>query len=832
MPPVPIVLPACASGELSPRLHGRVDVAKYQTGMAAMLNWYVANTGGAVTRAGLAWVGEVYDSTARSRLVSFQFSQVQAYILEFANQAMRVIMNGGYVLNTAINISAITNANPGVVTANSHGFSNGDNVWIAGVVGMTQINRRRFVVAGATTNTFQLSGINTSAYGTYISGGTVASLFTLGTPYLTADLALLKFVQSADTLTITHPAYQPRDLTRTSHTAWTLTAITFAPTQLAPTGFTSSDPGATFSYAITAENDQTGEESRILTGSSNGTASVLTWASAPGSTIGNVYRQIFGIYGLIGRGASFFQDATITPDVSQTPPQARSPFSGSDFAGDFPGCATYHDGRKWFARTNAHPQTLYATQSASFNNMDVSDPGQDSDAIVEQIASREVNEIRFLMSLDQLLVFTSGAVWKAWPGSQVDVITPINLSVKPQIYDGIAQIPPIGTGETSCLYVTASGKRMRDIQPNGYGGYTTNLVSVLSQHLFKGTLSIQEVAYAKDPDGIVWCVRSDGVMLGFTYLAEQQIYAWTRHTTLGIVESVAVAQESNETILYIAVARTIGGVTKRYVERMSTRVFATVNDAFCVDSGYTINNWNTTAAQTLTIAGATYNAGDTVTLTAAGFTPFTDPGSIGQQYILRDAASQSQVSVTITAFTSSSSVSATLDIAPFTSLQNVAISDYALGMNSMGGLWHLEGQTVKVFADGSVEPDALVTNGTIALAHVCGRVVAGLGYACDLETLDIEAGAPTIQGKYKRVSEVTLRLEDTRGLSVGPTFDRMTEIKERSTEAMGWPTQLTTGDEKITIDPLWNSNGRVCIRQANPLPAMIAAIIPKLDVGT
>lgn len=830
MPPTSLVLPAFAAGEVSPRLHGRVDVAKYHVGCNTLLNWYVVNTGGAATRAGTAWVGEVYDSAARSRLISFQFNQVQAYVLEFANLKMRVIMNGGYVLETAGAITGITNANPGSVTQVAHGYTTGDHVWLEGNVGMTQVNRRRFPIIVTSANTYTI-GIDTAAYGTWTAGGTGARFYTLTTPYVTADLALLKFVQSADTMTITHPSYAPRALTRTGHTSWTLTAITFAPIQQPPTGLASSHVGVNILYGITAVNDVTGEESRAATVLALDTTTTLTFTPAAGATFYNVYRNLNGVLGFIGRSSSggSFTDNTFAPNVSDTPPLGNNPFSG---AGAWPGCVTYHDGRIWYGRTDNQPQTLFASQSGAFNNMDTSSPSQDSDAITETIASREVNEIRFLLSLDQLLVFTSGAIWKAWPGSQVDVITPTNLSVKPQIYDGSAQIPPIATGETSALYVTASGKRVRDIQPTAYStSFTTNLVSVLSQHLFKGTLALQEAAYAKDPDGIVWYVRNDGVLLSFTYLNEQQIYAWARHTTQGAVESVAVAQESNETILYVAVARTIGGVTKRYVERMSTRVFPTIYDAFCVDSGYTVNNWNVVTTQTLKISGATYNAGDTVTLDAVGFTPFTNPGSIGQQYILRDAASQSQVSVTITAFTSTSQVTATLDVAPFTSLQNVATSDYALGINSLSGLWHLEGQTLKIFADGSVEPNAVVTNGTITLAHVCGRVLAGLSYVCDLETLDIEAGQPTIQGRLKKVSEVTLRLEDTRGLSAGPTFDRLTEIKERSTENFGFPTALTTGDEKITIDPSWNSNGRVCVRQANPLPAMLAAIIPKIDVG-
>lgn len=729
--PTSVILPSFASGELSPALHGRVDLAKYQSGLATCLNWYIHAFGGASTRAGTEWVGEVYDSATRSRLVPFEFNEEQTYVLEFADQFLRVIMDGGYVLETAVTITGITRANPGVVSYTGSDPSNGDHVWIDTVVGMTQVNRRRFTVANvnAGANTFQLSGVDTTLYTAYASGGTWARLYTVATPYVAADLALLKFTQSADTLTITHPSYVPYSLTRTAHTSWTLAAIVFN-----PVGF----------FAV--------------------------------------------------------------PDAA-------------------PGCSTYHDGRQCYGRDNASIQSFWASQSGDFVNFNVSAPVVDSDAITRTLASKKVNEIRFMVSLDVLLMFTSGAVWRGWPGSQEDVITPGNFGAKPVSYEGCAQIEPVETID-SAIFVTKSGRRVRDIYGNGEQFVSRNL-SILSSHLFEGH-SIEERAYATDPDSLIWFVRDDGVLLCFTYLKEHDVYAWSRHTTDGTVESVAAIQEDNETILYLSVKRTIGGTTKRYVERMASRFFATVYDAWCVDSGYNYNGWNTDTAKSLTITGATYNAGDTAILAATGHTPFTS-GSVGTKYILRSG--QHQVTVTVSVYSSSSSVSATLDTAPFTSLQATATSDWAAASLTLSGLWHLEGRTVKVFADGSVEPDAVVSQGTITLSRAAGRILAGLGYTCDLETLNIEQGQPTLQGRYKAISELAIRVKDTRGLQAGPTSDRLTEFKERTTEEQGYPTTLTTGDERQVIDPSWNSNGRVFLRQSYPLPATVVAIIPRLDVG-
>lgn len=79
-----------------------------------------------------------------------------------------------FTATTTKNITGITNANPAVVTSASHGFTNGQTVFIESVVGMTQVNNLPFIAANVATNTFQLSGINSSAYGTYSAGGTAS----------------------------------------------------------------------------------------------------------------------------------------------------------------------------------------------------------------------------------------------------------------------------------------------------------------------------------------------------------------------------------------------------------------------------------------------------------------------------------------------------------------------------------------------------------------------------------------------------------------------------------------------------------------------------------
>src|ERR1035437_781863 len=148
-----IIQPSMASGELSPALWGRTDLAKFHTGVARLRNFFVNYSGGASNRAGTQYVGRCLPGI--NRLISFTFSTVQSYALLFSNTKMRVIANGGMVTETAEVITGITNANPGVVIFTGSAYSNGDWVYLSGIIGMTQLNGRVCIVAGYSANTFQ-----------------------------------------------------------------------------------------------------------------------------------------------------------------------------------------------------------------------------------------------------------------------------------------------------------------------------------------------------------------------------------------------------------------------------------------------------------------------------------------------------------------------------------------------------------------------------------------------------------------------------------------------------------------------------------------------------
>lgn len=418
------------------------------------------------------------------------------------------------------------------------------------------------------------------------------NVYTLATPYAAADLPTLKYVQSADTMTLTHPGYPPQNLTRTGHANWAFSTLVFAPATPAPTGLTSSNPGSAVAYMVTAVNATSGEES--LPGAYAGAASdtsTLSWGAVAGAGSYNVYKYRSGIYGFIATATTNgFTDSGIVADVSNTPPSQRNPFSGS---GNYPSCSTYYLQRQAFANTTNAPQTLWFSVVGAFNNMTVSTPTKESDAITRALVSRQVDEIRHLVPLASMLVMTSGAEWRCWPGPSASALTPGQCMTLPQTAFGCSHVPPVLT-DNSLLFVQEKGNRVQALRYDALQDvYTSQDMSVLASHLLYDTTAqyqIQEWAFAQEPFRIIWSVRSDGVMLGFTYMREHEVYAWHRHVTDGLVESVCTITEADGAggatdALYLIVNRTIQGASRRYVERMADRVFDTAADFWFVDCG-------------------------------------------------------------------------------------------------------------------------------------------------------------------------------------------------------------------------------------------------------
>ena len=351
---------AFVAGEISPRLFGRTDLEKYDLGVALAHNYFVDYRGGISTRPGTRFLDFIQNDDKETKFFEFAFAPDagNTYGILFGEGYIRFVQNDGYVLEDSVIISAISQANPGVMTANAHGYTAGDWIKPADVVGMTELNGRTLQAGAVTTNTIVLldafgNGVDTTGFTTYVSDGAVSRVYTVASPYATTDLSKLRANQLFDEIRFTHDGYEVRVLKRIDHTNWTLTLEDFGNDETAPTNVSlteSASGSAGVAVAVTAVHYETGIESlasrtefettmvdyTVTAGSLK-----ITWDAVTGAKFYNIYRSLIlgdgtdihygNQLGFIGRSfGPQFTDNNIIPDFVGGPPEYADPFVDSE----------------------------------------------------------------------------------------------------------------------------------------------------------------------------------------------------------------------------------------------------------------------------------------------------------------------------------------------------------------------------------------------------------------------------------------------------------------------------------------------------------------------
>jgi hypothetical protein len=874
-----------SGGELTPSLYARTDISKYVTSIRTARNFIILKYGGARTRPGTKFVGEVLNPAKKSRLIPFSVSRTQNFVCEFGDDFIRFINSGAQIVEAAKNITAITNATPPVVTSTAHGFTDDQHVFIESVGGMTELNGRTFRVDTLTADTFELldldgTDINATGYGTYTSGGTAKRLYRI-TGLNEAGTSTFRYAQSVDVLTIP-TSNNVYELVRTSNTNWSFyrvqsdadipyddTAlpayysdvyysgtITLAPS---PTGLTSP-------IYILAAVDINGREGMGKVASTHnygtsGTPNTISWNYQDDVLYWKLYKRgqdVADTYGLLaevanGTSPSFVDDGDPRPNFAHRPgPQEGSGSSGIGWkiiTGEgfsdvfYPVAVTYYQQRIVFGggidlvsgdtvRASAIGNYYYFEPPATRTLTDAS-------PVTFTVAGTKLNAIKHLVDLNGLIIFTEGSEILA-NGDSAGTLTPTGINLRTQSYNGCTDLIPIVI-DNIALYVQASGSIVRDIYyAENAKGYTGNEISIFSNHLFEG-YTIVDWTYQKNPNSIVWAVRDDGILLSLTYLKEHDVLAWTRHDLEGgLVENVCAIPEGEEDGLYLVVKRTINGKVRRYIERMNEIFIDDIKDVKNLDCHLTYDGRHTGSTTMTLSGGSTWAYDETITLTASGST-FTS-ADVGREIHLT-GSDGTIIRFRVETYSSVTVVTGKPNKTVPVGMRSVAIATWARAVNSVSGLFHLEGEDVSVFADGFVvanpNNDAYdviaVANGTIDLDQHYSVIHVGLPYTCDLETLDIDTSqGETARDKKHIVSQVSMFVEKTRGLWVGrsaPTGDDpledLYEVKVRDAEDMDSPVSLKTETIDVKIQPEWNSNGRIFIRQVDPVPATILSIMPE-----
>tara|TARA_R100001082_G_scaffold110581_1_gene90912 strand:- start:1716 stop:4223 length:2508 start_codon:yes stop_codon:yes gene_type:complete len=827
-------LKSFSSGEISPEMLGRIDDSKYQQGAATMRNFIAKPQGPAENRPGFSFVKEVKDSTKQTRVIPFRFNVSQTMAIEMGHNYFRFHTLGGTLQYT-----------DGAVWSSSNNYQIADIVKVSGVNYYARTFHSNVQPPNA-TNWYPLPADYT---------------YEIPSPYLETELFDIKFVQSSDVMTLVHPNHEPAELRRYSAQNWRLIDIDFTATISAPSiasvvaympssASNNSDTNEDHVYVVTAVASDGVRESAASSSHSvsnniyvTGAKNTITWSKVDGASRYRVYKEQGGLFGFIGErdhdsssNPSTYNivDNNIAQDFAITPPRYETIFSGTN---NFPNAVSYFEQRRVFAGTNNEPQTIFMTRSGTESDMSYKLPIRDDDRIKFRVAAREANRIKHIVPLTQLLFMTEAAEWRVTSVNS-DAITPTSIAVKPQSYVGANDTQPVVVNN-SMVYIASRGGHARELGYNWQSnGFITGDLSIRAAHLFDN-LDVVDMTLAKAPLPIVWMISTNGKLLGLTYVPEQQVGAWHQHDTDGSFESVAAVAESSVDAVYCVVKRTINGATKRYIERMGTREYATQRDSFFVDSGRSYIGTNTNTAKTVTItSGGAYTKGSIVTLEFPNsFSVFKSNSTPNNTTDINDAIvivdGTDTYRCDIVSISDDHTATVRLDRDLPSSLQNTAVSTYEIAERTLSGLSHLIGKTVNILADGAAHPTRVVdSNGGIVLNRAASVIHVGLPYISDLQTLPLalqmEAGG---QGRVKNINHAYLRVFESSGIFTGPTEDKLIEAKQRTTEPYGSPPNLKTEDIKLMLTPTWQDYGQIFIRQTDPLPLTVVGVTLEVSLG-
>lgn len=839
-------------GRVTPELYGRLDLGHNQTGAAEMRNAWTLPHGPWQNRGGLEFVKEAKDGgPAKVRYIEFIFSETQAYIVEMGNLYMRFHTEGATILEANQTITGITQAAVGVVTVTGHPFLDGEEVFLQSIVGMTELNGRFVKVANKTANTFEITdlqgnNIDTSAFTAYGSAGTAARVFTLATPYVTADLFDIKFEQNEDVLTLTHVDYDERELKRVGAANWTISTITFGPTIAAPVqAAVVSSPSSglpTQNYVVTAIAEDGLEESlasneRTSTNDLDIAANIntISWAAVTGAIRYNVYKEINGLHGFIGQTSdlSFIDGGgtNLIPDLLSTPPENRQPFGTAD---NRPGVVSYFDERRIFLRTNNNPQTLYLVKSGTESNMSRSIPSKDDDSIIRTLKSRKQQTIQSAIGISDFLVFTTSGEWII-TSKNSDAITPTTISARQQSDVGSSKLQALAVDD-NVLFVSLKGNHFHDIRiPENATNYKPRDISRVAIDLVDGFV-LEDWTFKSSPNPMIFAVRNDGCLIGLTYIPgeEPQVIGHHKHDTLfGNFESVAsIPEESGpnggEVSTYCGVERRINGITTRYLERFRSRRFPTVEDEFIVDSGvtidipYAVTGITSANPPVVNIPGHPFVNGETIKLRELSQRTLNEIGLFtqvnGQSFTVANATA--------------STVELQTDQATPVNVDGSAWPAYWEGGKArkefkvVTGAWHLEGETVSILSDGNFLDSEVVVNGSFTMDTKGSIVHYGLPIVTDFATLPLKTQGPAFgQADLKNVTSVHMKVDKSRGISAGPSFEKQTFHPGRTDEDYNEPTRAKSKDIEIIIDGSWNRQGQVFVRKTDPTALTVLSMV-------
>lgn len=892
-------------GEISPSMWGRVDSDRYASGVRVGRNVFFRPEGGVDKRPGMEYVGFGLESTtAPARLIPFKFNNEQTYIVVAQRDNIYFVKDGGVIVDDMDIYGGVgtptvgDDANGVYVDYTTHGY-NADRrlFWTSG--GYDQLEGRWMKVATSpapTANRFYLADYLTNANiqgdsftTTYSASNPIefGRIYTLGIAqgwFTDVEPSELDFTQANDKLYVSHPQEETKVITRgATDISWTIADFDPSPSVAAPTAVEGNyaeafaKPAGTeaLEYAITAIDLSTFEESlATLVTVSLIDPSVMV-PPFPGSGLGaeiditfqtgaedyRIYKAIGGIYGLVGTvsmtsGTSTFGDYGITPNLSIAPPLAVEPeFNAAD---EYPGAVELFQQRIWFGRTNDKLRDIYASRSGSFSSFSTSTVGTDDDPIVQQIAAKSVHEVRYFIPLRDLVVLTSDGAW-GFDTGEVGALSPTSGLVA-QHYWGCARVKPVVVGN-SAIYVEQSGRSVRDLNFDLQSdGFASSDLTLLAKHLFAGR-TVVSMCYAENPYQMLFCVMSDGRGVSCTYVKDQQIFAWARHDTSGVIQDCATVTENGVDNIYLFTERSADDAISttfrwRQIERMK------MVDSQFVDQGVYLDNsknlgqgdgWEppvTLYYPRITDGELELHIEDTVVddslIQIHGLEGTTIEAMEGLTFVV-DKSDISQSAGGLSGYDwyrvfrhengteASKEIFEWEDYLPDNHIEWQATGVYSTQTTVLRKLHHLywRGSVVDIRAEGTMyENQSIDGDGVGSIATPAAIIHVGEDYISEIETLDLDDVNDPITNLPIQIGQILYRFELCNGFYSGR---ERAQLADRSdlTETTGFDKQKGgfSGIVESLQTPDWTRSGRVICRSYGGFPWKLTAIIISVEAG-
>ena len=617
------------AGEWSPLMDGHINLERWSDSSRLLQNLIPLKQGPIVRRGGSRFVKEVKTSANNTALIPFEFNVEQEYQIEMGDQYLRFYTSNAAIVETTKVISGATAADPVVVTATAHGYSNGDEVYIAAVAGMTELNGKFYLVSAKTTNTFALQDvdgvdIDGSAYTAYTSAGTAAKTYEIASPFTSANLfdsdglLQLQHAQSADVLYITHGTYETRAITRTSNTNWGVNTIQFNDGPYLPI----NDSSTTLSISGTSGS---------VTVTASGVTGINTGDGFVSTDIGRLIRW--------NDGSDWtWLEITAVADTTHCTATIKGENAGGTSATEewrlglfsettgYPRVITFFQDRLFLGGCSSYPDRWALSRTGGYSDTDFYFAPSDTDGTVTDdaslsgtLASGKVNTIQWAGTDDKgLIVGTAAREWIIRASSSGEVLTQANAKADAFSAIGSAYIQPV-QAESGTIFAQRARRKLHDII---YSFERDQLkprdLTITSEHITKTGMA--EVKFQQEPVNSVWIRRTDGLLIGYTYYPDEAVFGAHRHILGGTnvaVKSLSVipSADGSRDELWFIVERTINGVTRKYIEYMERYYEDDMakEDAFHIDSGLTYDG-----VATATVSGLGHLEGETVKLMVDG----------------------------------------------------------------------------------------------------------------------------------------------------------------------------------------------------------------------